>query len=169
MGVVESVEWPTLKSWLETLALMERARRWDAIVGISRGGAALAIPLSYLLPALPLHFAYFSGIKNIGKEFYVFDAGREHRLQWTRSHLQLTTPFESRRPLIVDDVATFGDTLGTVRDLVLESGPEDVSFALYAVDPNVLRRERPELLAKAIYAREVDNSVTWLSFPWQSS
>jgi adenine/guanine phosphoribosyltransferase-like PRPP-binding protein len=75
---------------------------------------------------------------------------------------------DSARVLVVDDVATFGDTLGIAEEVLTARGAKLVEFALFAVDRTVLKREHASLLARVVsYARDIDNSRLWLEFPWQ--
>jgi adenine/guanine phosphoribosyltransferase-like PRPP-binding protein len=165
MGHLEEVTWEQVSAWLLELS---RAFVWDGIVGISRGGAILASSLSYMCPEIPLHFVYKNQIAPPREPFYVFESGRSQRIHETQESLRLTSGFNSRRPLVVDDVATYGDTLSVADELIRNAGAEEVAFALYAVDRKVLERSRPEIVDRIAYERDIDNSNVWLKFPWHA-
>jgi hypothetical protein len=104
LGKIQQVSWADIRSWQQEVA---GEFSFDGIVGISRSGAVLAIGLSYLCPTAPLHFVYKSATTRTSQPFYVFGAGREERLRETMSSLRVTDGFDCKRPLVVDDVATF--------------------------------------------------------------
>lgn len=161
---IRSIAWSEVQDWVR--ALVSATVQFDCIVGISRGGVVPAVLLSYFSSDKPLAFAYRNEAPGTRDPFYVFSVGREERLRQNRDRFRITDGFVPRRPLVVDDVATFGDTLSVVEERLRELGADDVSFATYAADIRVLQRERPHLLEKLRYHEKIDNAQVWLSFPW---
>lgn len=164
-GEIRRIAWQAIHLWIRELAADQD--QWDCIVGVSRGGLPLAVSLSYYCDSKPLEFLYRSQAPGSRAPFYVFDAGREERLNHARRSFRLTTGGRYKQPLIIDDVTTFGDTLTVAEELLLAEGVTDPSFATYAVDLTVLNRERPKLASRVRHAIAIDNSSIWLSFPWQ--
>ncbi|MDX8149894.1 phosphoribosyltransferase family protein [Lentzea sp. BCCO 10_0061] len=164
--VVRSVQWSEVHAWI--LEIAATSGNFDSIVGVSRGGATPAICLSYIATETPLHFAYRDNAPAERKPFYVFGSGRDERLANNRSSYRITNGFRSRRPLVVDDVATFGDTLTVIGDLLASLGAAEVKYATYAADVATLQRERPSILSNLSYHESIDNAKVWLSFPWHA-
>jgi hypoxanthine phosphoribosyltransferase len=164
-GKISRVPWNSIHDWIRELAAEQD--QWDCIIGISRSGVPLAVSLSYYCETKPLEFLYRSQAPGPRAPFYVFDEGRAARLEHARKSFRLTTAGKYRRPLVIDDVTTFGDTLTVAGELLAAEGITDIIFATYAVDLTVLERERPELARRVKYAATIDNSSVWLSFPWQ--
>lgn len=162
---IRPVAWSAIQAWIYELATAQD--QWDCIVGISRGGIPLAVTLSYCCDNMPLEFVYRSHAPGSRTPFYIYGEDRQERLRRNRKSFQLTTGGKYRRPLVVDDVATFGDTLAIVNELLSAEGATTITFATYAVDLPVLSREHPELAPRINHAIAVDNSSVWLSFPWQ--
>ncbi len=165
MTRIQNVSWNSVDEWLDKLA---GTLDHDCIVGISRGGAALAIALSYKCPGLPLHFLYRKFPPAERPPFYVFEEGRLERRNETRDAMQLSDGFDSESALVIDDVATFGDTLLVAEEVLKAAGARRLDFALYAVDAAVLSREQPDIALRVSAEHIIDNSRTWLHFPWQS-
>jgi hypoxanthine phosphoribosyltransferase len=164
-GQVRRIAWQAVHLWVRELAADQD--QWDCIVGVSRGGLPLAVSLSYYCDGKPLEFLYRSQALSSRTPFYVFGEGREERLDHARRNFRLTTGGKYQRPLVIDDVTTFGDTLTVADELLAADGATDIRFATYAADPEILNRERPALAARVRYAIAIDNSRIWLSFPWQ--
>lgn len=164
MSEIEDVQWGEVADWLVQLSA---DFRWDGIVGVSRGGVVLAIALSHLQPNVPLHFVYQNEPVLSRGAFYVFEPGRPQRLAETQSALRLTDNFFCRNPIVLDDVATFGDTITVASDLVRSAGAMQITLALFALDRQELDAARPEIAPHILHRREIDNSSTWLRFPWQ--
>jgi len=164
-GQIHQIAWSAIHLWIRELAADQD--QWDCIVGVSRGGLPLAVSLSYYCDNTPLEFLYRNQALGSRAPFYVFDDGREERFKLARNNFHLTTAGRYRRPLVIDDVTTFGDTLTVANELLASEGVTDISFATYAADLTVLTRERPNLAARVRYAIAIDNSSVWLSFPWQ--
>lgn len=163
-GEIRRVTWQAIRPWI--LELADDQDQWDCIVGVSRGGLPLAVGLSYYCDSKPLEFLYRSQAPGSRDPFYLFGKGREDRLNQARRDFRLTTAGKYRRPLIIDDVTTFGDTLTVAEELFAAEGVTDPSFAAYAVDMTVLNRERPNLASRVRHAIAIDNFSVWLSFPW---
>lgn len=164
-GEIRRVGWSAIRLWIRELAADQD--EWDCIVGVSRGGLPLAVSLSYYCDSKPLEFLYRRQAPGSRVPFYVFDEGREARINHARQNFHLTTCGRYQRPLVIDDVVTFGDTLTVADELLAAEGVTDVRFATYAADLSVLSRERPKLASRVRYSIKVDNSSVWLSFPWQ--
>jgi len=164
-GEIRRVAWHAIRVWIRELAADQD--QWDCIVGVSRGGLPLAVSLSYYCDSKPLEFLYRSQALGSRAPFYVFGEGREERLNHARRNFRLTTAGKYQRPLVIDDVTTFGDTLTVADELFRAEGVTDVRYATYAVDLTVLNRERPTLASSVKHAIAIDNSSVWLSFPWQ--
>lgn len=76
-------------------------------------------------------------------------------------------PGSASEVLIMDDVATYGDTLHVAAQKVLTQNPAArISFACYAADDARLRVAHPEILERLQRKIEIDNYTTWVSFPW---
>lgn len=164
-GQIRTIAWQAIQPWVRELAADQD--QWDCIVGVSRGGLPLAVSLSYHCDGKPLEFLYRSQSLGSRAPFYVFDEGREERLNHARQNFRLTTCGRYQRPLVIDDVTTFGDTLTVAEELLTAEGAKDIHFATFAADLTVLNRERPRLASRVRYGIEIDNSRVWLSFPWQ--
>jgi hypoxanthine phosphoribosyltransferase len=164
-GEIRRIAWQTIRLWIRELAIDQD--QWDCIVGVSRGGLPLAITLSYYCDSKPLEFLHKAEATAKRTPFYVFGAGRQDRLDDARRNFRLTTGGRYHRPLVIDDVTTFGDTLTVAEELLAAEGVTEARFATYAADLTVLSRERPELATRVRYAIDIDNSKVWLSFPWQ--
>jgi len=161
---VRPVAWDALQVWIRELAIEQD--QWDCIVGVSRGGIPLAITLSYYCDTKPLEFLYRNQAPGARAPFHIFGVDREERLKRNRLTFQLTTGGKYQRPLVIDDVTTFGDTLVVADELLSAEGATSAIFATYAADLTVLSREHPMLVSRVRYATVVDNSSVWLSFPW---
>lgn len=161
---IQRITWESIHLWLRELSADQD--QWDCIVGVSRGGLPLAVGLSYYCDGKPLEFLYRSQPPGSRAPFYVFDEGREERLRHARRSFRLTTSQRYQRPLVIDDVTTFGDTLTVADELLMAQGVTDARFATYAADVAVLNRERPNVASRIRYAIKIDNSRVWLSFPW---
>lgn len=160
------VAWPEITAWARTLAVLPR--EWDHIVGVSRGGVPLAVTLAYLCEGVPLTFMTRTVARMPDEPFYVFGSGRVERLERNLREFFVDLPPGCRKPLVVDDVVTFGDTLTVARQLLVERGATEVFFATYGADTTVLQRERRDILKSLSYHQQIDNSQTWLQFPWHS-
>lgn len=159
------VEWSELEAWLRTLC---DQREFDGVVGIARSGLPIAVALSFLRPDTTL--AVLSRIAPRGAKlgFYDFDADRKARIDSLRDAFELTR--FTRKPkklLVVDDVATLGDTLLVAREKILQEIPDvEIAFACYAVDMTRLTKANPEIFDKTSFAISIDNQKTWVSYPW---
>lgn len=164
---IEVVDWPAIEHWLRSLAPIVEAV--DGIVGVARSGAPMATALSYLWPTKHLAFATRRDPRGSKDAFYVFDAGRDSRFERNRKSIFVSElPETVTKILVLDDVATFGDTLECVRERLEEMEKRvSVSFACYAVDAARLGEARPDILSRTSYSIDIDNSKIWMSFPWQ--
>lgn len=160
-----AVGWPEVEIWLRRLA---RERRFDAVVGVTRCGLPLAAALSALVPQASLAVLARNGPRGTKSAIYDFKANRADRLEQLRQSFELVAlPRHASRVLILDDVATFGDTLLVAMEKVRAvSAKADVKFACYAADIERLRAAQPTILDCLHFALAIDNAHTWVSFPW---
>jgi hypoxanthine phosphoribosyltransferase len=164
------VSWDEVETWLR--ALIASKSYPDLIVGVARAGAPIAIALSYLLPHAVLLIANRTTPRGQKPESYDFDADRQERL--TRLHRSLMIDSlptgQIRDILVVDDVATSGDTLSVVElKLRIQYPNARISFAVFAADVTRVEAANSKLLKSLAYAIEIDNQSTWISFPWNLS
>ncbi len=159
------VEWVSIETWLRHLAVCQK---FDSIVGVSRAGLPLAVGLSFLRPESSLAILSRNGPRGEKLPRYDFGKDRDIRIeQLTRSFELTSLPGSSSQVLIVDDVATFGDTLHVAEQKVLTRHPEaKITFACYAADDERLRLARPEIFVRLQRSIAIDNEKTWISFPW---
>lgn len=162
--MLQSVDWPTLTAWIDSLA--SEQGEFDSIVGVGLGGIPLAITLAYRCPLKTFAMAY--KLQNVQPRvpFYVFEGDRAARFSRTCETMTLTECSDLGHVLVIDDVVTFGDTLTAVDRLLARTAPESVQFACYGADIAVLSCERPEISNRLKYAIAIDNSSVWLTFPW---
>jgi hypoxanthine phosphoribosyltransferase len=165
-GQIRRISWQAIQLWIRELA--DDQTEWDCIVGVSRGGVPLAVSLSYYCDRKQLEFLHRSQAPGPRPPFYLFGDSREDRIDKAMKNFHLTGGGKYRHVLVIDDVATFGDTLAVAGELLTAEGVTDIKFATYAADLTVLKRERPDLASRLRYGIAIDNSSTWLSFPWQS-
>jgi hypoxanthine phosphoribosyltransferase len=161
---VRLINWDEVLQW--AFDMRERLGKFDCLVGIGRGGIPLAVTLSYAYPAVPLRFVNRRSARGSTSNFYVFDGDRESRLEFHRETLYAPDVDGFNRVVVVDDVATYGDTLGVVYEL-LSKRNGSVDFALFAIDGVRLAQSQPDLSRRVSHYLELDNSKVWLSFPWQ--
>lgn len=165
MPETRNIDWSDVETWLRKLAVDLDV---DTIVGVTRAGLPIAVALSALKPDLSLAVLSRRGPRGEKPARYDFDTGRRERIETLVRTLEVTSLLaDAARILIVDDVATYGDTLAVARDKVLDAVPDaSVSFACYAADTTRLGEARPDVLDRLAYAIDIDNSRTWVSFPW---
>ncbi len=162
---VLEVEWGAAEAWLRSLA---DRHGFDTIVGVSRAGLPLAVGLSYLMPQAALAILSRRGPRGEKPPYYNFETDREQRVRSLHDTFELTSlPEGASKILVMDDVATYGDTLFTALQKVRAAAPgAQVTAACYAADEGRLRAARPDLLDGLIYGIAIDNARTWVSFPW---
>lgn len=162
---IMKIGWPTVEDWLRNLA---EQHRFDAIVGVSRSGLPLAVALSSLRPESSLAILSRRGPRGEKPPYYNFGTNREARAEALRSSFELTSlPDDASEVLIVDDVATYGDTLHVAAQKVRAQLPAvRISFACFAADEARLGGARPEILDQLSHEIAIDNSQVWVSFPW---
>ncbi len=159
------IDWPEVQNWLYNLA---RDCDFDAIVGISRCGLPLAAALSSIVPSASLALLARKGSRGQKTQSYDFSKRREQRLVELEGAFELSPLGQNiSKVLIIDDVATFGDTLAMARKKVLSMVPSaTISFACYAVDVSRIKGAQEDVFANLHYHLEIDNQKTWVSFPW---
>jgi len=162
---VLSVTWPEVEAWLYELA---REVPFDTIVGVTRCGLPLAAALSALVPEAALAVLSRRGPRGAKPPRYDFEAERAARLAVLSASFELTSlPKTAERILIIDDVATSGDTLFVAGEKVRAVAPKaEIAFAAYAADEVRLRLGRPEIVDRFHRQIAIDNARTWISFPW---
>jgi hypoxanthine phosphoribosyltransferase len=159
------IGWHEVQDWLYKLA---KECDFDAIVGIARCGLPLAASLSAIVPSASLALLARRGSRGSKAQSYDFSKRREQRLAELDGAFELSTLGQNTsKVLIIDDVATFGDTLAMARKKVIQQAPNaTLQFACYAVDVNRTRHAQADIFAALHYHLEIDNSKTWVSFPW---
>lgn len=162
---VLNVGWSEVEAWLRSVA---RDCRFDTIVGVTRCGLPLAAALSALAPEAALAVLARRGPRGDKPPSYDFAADRKARMLALQSTFELTSlPQTASQVLVVDDVATYGDTLFMAREKVRAAAPKAaIYFACYAADIERLRANRADVLQDLHYALAIDNAQTWVSFPW---
>lgn len=159
------IQWPSVESWLRHLADHER---FDTIVGVTRAGLPLAVGLSFLRPEASLAILSRRGPRGEKLPRYDFEKDRAARTELLLRSFELTSlPDRASEVLIVDDVATFGDTLHVASLKVLQRIPNArITFACFAADEPRLSAAHPEVLERLQRQIAIDNYKTWVSFPW---
>lgn len=159
------IEWPSVEAWLRHLA---RHQQFDTIVGVARAGLPLAVGLSFLRPDASLAVLSRLGPRGEKLPRYDFDEDRDARMELLAQSFELNSlPGSAAEVLIIDDVATYGDTLHVAAQKVLVQSPGTrISFACYAADDTRLRLARPEIFKRLQRKIVIDNYKTWVSFPW---
>lgn len=160
-----TVEWKAVEQWVRQVA---QEIAFDTIVGISRSGLPIAVALSALRPEAGLAILGRVGPRGPKPPLYDFAADRADRRAHLEQSLELGfLPETACRILIVDDVATFGDTLFVAAQKVRQSAPDaPIRFATYAADLMRLTASRPEIAQLLSYQITIDNAETWVTFPW---
>ena len=159
------IGWPEVESWLRTISV---EATFDTIVGITRCGLPIAVALSFLAPHAMLAVMARTKARGPKPASYNFGVHRESRVATLHGSFELT-PWagKPRNVLIVDDVATFGDTFLVAREKVLDKAPDaQVKFACYAADDVRLGSANPDILNNLICEKFIDNATTWVTFPW---
>lgn len=169
MTEIRDIAWMEINAWISNLA--QDLGNIDLIVGIARSGVPIATAFSYALPNANLSFATRISPRGKSDAFYIFDGGRESRFKYNQEVIDVTNiPEDDRsiRVLLVDDVATFGDTLTIVKTKLAKRLPKsEILIACYALDSSRLSESRPELVKQVMSNIEIDNEKVWLKFPWQ--
>jgi hypoxanthine phosphoribosyltransferase len=118
----------------------------DVIVGVSRGGWIPARVLSDLLEK--------SEIANIKVEFYL---GLERKKKEPKITQSVSADVESRRILVVDDVADTGKSLKLVKESLLLKRVKDLKIATLYYKPW-------SVTLPDFYKKTTSN---WVIFPWE--
>lgn len=162
---IMKIQWSAVESWLRRLA---NQQRFDTIVGVTRAGLPLAVGLSFLRPEASLAILSRRGPRGEKLPRYDFEKDRAARTELLLQSFELTSlPDGASEVLIVDDVATFGDTLHVASMKVLERIPmAQITFACFAADEARLSSANPEVLERLQSQVAIDNYKTWVSFPW---
>ena len=160
-----TIGWPEIVAWLRGLA---RESQFDTIVGITRCGLPLAVALSAMVPEASLAILSRRGPRGAKPPCYDFETDRAERVVALDLSFELTSlPQSVSKVLIIDDVATYGDTLAMAMSKVRSVAPDaEIGFACYAADEARLRAGRPEILERLHRHIVIDNARTWVSFPW---
>ena len=163
------VPWSDVTDWLRKVAMTIESV--ECIIGVARSGVPIATALSYLSPYKSL--AYATRTAKLGTEegFYDFNGQREDRIKLISRTLTISElPKSISSFLIVDDVATFGDTLNCVHSKLLESySTASFKFACYAADTARLKSANPNILEELEYSIDIDNEKIYVTFPWNLS
>lgn len=163
---IQNISWAEVVSWLKANpAIVGDA---DTLVGVARAGVPICVALSYLHPHCRLFFATRKEPR--GEKPPVYDFGQEYDFRVKQTRNLFAFPNEitnSKSILVVDDVVTTGATIVGLTKALKEIAPElSVRYIAYAADKGRLERQSPQVLDRLSYAIEIDNSKTWVSFPW---
>jgi len=144
----EAPSWDEIYDMLLDLADMIKRDDFspDVIVGISRGGWPPARVMSDLLGNIEL--------ANIRVEFYRGVAETESEPVITQP---LSMPVESKRVLIMDDVADTGKSLKLVKEHVLRQNAKEIKIATIYYKPW-------SIVVPDYYVRVTNR---WIIFPWE--
>lgn len=167
---VLNIEWGQLEAAARTFAT-ENSSTYDLVVGIQPDGAMLANLLAARLQLRCVAMdKYYPQVRRTS--FFVFDQNK-HSRSVRASMTQFTPPSDIVNPsrvLIVDGVTTFGNGLLKAEEEVFKQfNDARIDFYVYAVDQPRLAASHPELAERVRYSRAIDNFVTWIHFPWEST
>ncbi len=126
--------------------IINRGKKYDCIVGISRGG---------LIPTRLL--SDFLDIKDIRIIRSIYYKGTGETLERPEIDISTLGDVRNKRVLIVDDVADTGDTLRMVKEEIIRKGAGKVEIATLYVKP--WRNVKIDY-----YVAETDK---WIVFPWE--
>lgn len=153
------------ESWLRSLSLSPAP---DAIVAVARAGLPFGVGLSYLNPDAEFLVMTRAGREEQKAWSYKPQIDRDARKAMLLDQFQMT---DATKPLtsalIIDDVATSGDTLRACTEILRNQHSGcDVNYAAFAADVERLEHLNPEILKRMSYCRAIDNSKVWVTFPW---
>ena len=135
------VTWDQVHQCTEFLAKVIEHQKYDAIIGVQRGGLIPAVLLSHKLN-MPMHTIQFSlrDLKQVGN---------------------IDLPKKGRY-LVVDDINDTGETFSQLQDKFNQDGLT-VKYA-------VLHNNVPSKFTVDHYALEIDKSKdpAWIVYPWES-
>ena len=135
------VTWDQVHQCTEFLAKLIEHQKYDAIIGVQRGGLIPAVLLSHKLN-MPMHTIQFSlrDLKQVGN---------------------IDLPKKGRY-LVVDDINDTGETFSQLQDKFNQDGLT-VKYA-------VLHNNVPSKFTVDHYALEIDKSKdpAWIVYPWES-
>jgi adenine/guanine phosphoribosyltransferase-like PRPP-binding protein len=161
-----NVSWDQVVDWLQSSP--DLCANADTLLGVARAGVPICTALSYLHPHCSLFFATRSEARGEKPPEYDFCQEYSNRVTETQRLFELPKAIlRSKKVLILDDVATTGATLTGVAQLLLSVNSScDISYASFAADTSRLTEKAPDLLRKLSFKIDIDNSKTWVSFPW---
>jgi len=135
------VTWDQVHQCTEFLAKLIEHQKYDAIIGVQRGGLIPAVLLSHKLN-MPMHTIQFSlrDLKQVGN---------------------IDLPKKGRY-LVVDDINDTGETFSQLQEKFNQAGLT-VKYA-------VLHNNVPSKFTVDHYALEIDKSKdpAWIVYPWES-
>lgn len=167
---IMNIEWSQLEAAATAFAA-QNSSTYDLVVGIQPDGAMLAnlfaARLQVRCVAMDKHYPQVRRTS-----FFVFDQNK-HSRSVRASMTQFTPPADVVNPsrvLIVDGVTTFGNGLLKAEEEVFKQfNDARIDFYVYAVDQPRLAASHPELVERVRYRRSIDNFLTWIHFPWEST
>ncbi|MEA1993254.1 MAG: phosphoribosyltransferase family protein [Euryarchaeota archaeon] len=142
----EYLDWYTIDEAVWTLFdTISKEYSPDLLIGISRGGLPPAVRFSHI-SELPLRV--------MGFKFYNAPGKTEERPEIT---IPLTANIETKRVLIIDDVADTGETLVAVKEYLERKNPADIKVA-------VIAKKSTSIFDPDYYIMFTDK---WIVFPWE--
>lgn len=145
----ENVSWSDVERMTRSLGGRLAGERFDAILGILRGGLVPACLLSQhlgLRPVLAASVASYEGRARSRARFFQFPPARLVR---------------GRRILVVDDIWDSGRTAMAVRSRLEAAGAQPVLAVLhFKPDANHFPGREPDVFVAATSA--------WITYPWES-
>lgn len=163
---IVNISWVEVVDWLRSSP--ELCANVDTLVGVARAGVPICTALSYLHPHCSLFFATRSEPRGDKPPEYDFGQEYSNRASETQRLFELPKAIlGSKSVLIVDDVATTGATMAGVTQLLLSINPTcKIAYTSFAADTSRLSQKAPDILSKLCFKIDIDNSETWVNFPW---
>lgn len=135
----------------------------DLIVGIARGGLPLAVFLSHRLGCRTFGTVLVQKTKS--------DTITSFDWRDTLTVAESALPnIRAETALIVDDIVAYGDAFTAVEELLCNrygGGLRCLHAALFADVTQIKAGPYAPLLEKLCYGEDIDNTTTWIVFPWE--
>jgi hypoxanthine phosphoribosyltransferase len=163
------VEWETIEAAVRQFVADQRTV-YDLIVGVQPDGVMMATLIAQQLGVRQAMIEKrYEGRGR--KPFFVFHGDSSIRSERkSASSLQSPVRFKPESILLVDGVATFGNSLVRGATLLKTRYPSsDLEYFVYAVDEARLSASHPELLSRLKFGLSIDNRKVWLVFPWDQT
>lgn len=150
MSSMVAVSWSDVEALSERLADATRGERFDAILGLLRGGLVPACLLSQRLGIRPVLAAAVSSY-----------SGRSRGLL-TFSQFPHSRSLREKRVLVVDDIWDSGRTAMAVRERLRRSGiASAVAVLHYKPESSHFPDQRPDYFAAT--------TSEWIVYPWEAA